>query len=142
MTPVHLDLEISSDLAELERARTFLKEVCLRHMSPPLDEESMCQLELALNEAAANIIEHAYHGRGDRKILIEAEAMENRLMFRLNHWGDAFTPPETVPRPSLEGSSDRGLGLFLIHNLVDEVTYRNEADGSSCVCLVKHRKDT
>ena len=50
------------------------------------------QLELAVNEACSNIMKHAYHGRADQWIHLEAEAFPDRSSIRLHHLGDPFDP--------------------------------------------------
>src|SRR4029078_9331128 len=57
------ELEISSDLNELGRARAFVRAVCRPLPGQALDEESVSQLELAITEAASNVMRHAYRGR-------------------------------------------------------------------------------
>ncbi len=55
----HLVFETSSELAQLSRLRAFVRQVCQDLPPPALDEDSISQLELAVNEAASNIMIHA-----------------------------------------------------------------------------------
>ncbi|MGB0110767.1 MAG: ATP-binding protein, partial [Terriglobales bacterium] len=113
------ELEIRSDLKQLRKAREFVRAFCRNLPGPPLDENSVAALELAIDEAAANIMKHAYHGREDQSIHLEAEAFPGRLAIRLHHFGDAFDP-STAPPPSLDGSRDSGFGIYIIAKSVDE----------------------
>lgn len=133
------ELEIRSDLAELRRAREFVRTVCEERASPPLDDTSIDQLELAITEACSNIIKHAYHGRPDQPIHLEIEVYPGKLSVRLYHRGDSFDPTK-VPPPALDGSRFSGFGLYLISRSVDTVRYYRDDRGRNCVVLVKLRK--
>ena len=40
-----------------------------------------------MTEAASNVMRHAYGGRTDRRIQLEAEAFADRIVVRLHHLG-------------------------------------------------------
>ncbi|HJX10819.1 MAG TPA: SpoIIE family protein phosphatase, partial [Candidatus Binatia bacterium] len=132
------EIEIRSDLKELSRAREFVRTFC-RHLPSPVNKDSVGALELAVNEAASNIMKHAYHGRTDQWIRLDAEAFPNQISFRLHHLGDPFDPSAVSP-PALDGSQESGFGMYLIIQSVDEVRYYRDERGRNCVALVKvHR---
>ena len=133
------ELEIGSDLKQLRQAREFVRAFCRNLPGPPLDEDSVAALELAVNEAASNIMKHAYHGREDQWIHLEAEAFPGRLAIQLHHFGDAFDP-STAPPPPLDGSRESGFGAYIIARSVDEVRYYRDERGRNCIALVKTRK--
>jgi phosphoserine phosphatase RsbU/P len=81
------ELEIVSDLKQLRQARGFVRAFCGDLPGSPLDEDSTAALELAVNEAVSNIMKHAYHGRSDQWIRLEAEAFPDRVLIRLHHLG-------------------------------------------------------
>ncbi len=137
----HTELEVASDLAALALIRTFVRRFCRDLPSPVLDEDDICQLELAVNEAASNIMKHAYRGRTDQPIQIEADAFADRISLRLSHGGEAFDP-ETVKPPAFDGSRESGFGVYLITQSVDEVRYARDERGRNSICLVKKPKDT
>src|SRR5581483_6325910 len=112
---------------------------CSNLAGPPLDEASEGALELAVNEAASNIMKHAYHGRTDQRIHMEAEAFPDRVLIRLHHFGAPFDP-STVPPPQLDGSRESGFGAYIISNSVDNVRYFRDERGRNCVTLTKVRQ--
>jgi len=128
--------EIPSELAQLSRARRFVRDFCRNLPSRPLDEGSVCSLELAVNEAVSNIMKHAYHGRPDQPIRLEAEAFPGRVLIRLRHSGDPFDSPSDA-LPELDLSGESGLGLYLIAVSTDGVRYYHDDRGKSCVELAK-----
>ena len=132
-------LEIRSHFNELSKARDFVREFCCRHAQASLDENDICQLELAVHEAAVNIIRHAYGNRIDQRIVIEALWLDDRLIFRLNYWGRSFDR-DSVPPPVLDGTAEAGFGLHIIDCCVDEATYIQREKGKNTVCLIKQKK--
>lgn len=131
------ETEIGSDLKQLRRSREFVREFCCK-CPAPLDEDRVAALELAVNEAASNIMKHAYHGRTHHWIHIEAEAFRDRISIRLRHLGEPFDPSAAAP-PALDGSRDSGFGAYIITRSVDEVRYYRDERGRNCVVLVKQR---
>ncbi|MBZ5607276.1 MAG: PAS domain S-box protein [Acidobacteriia bacterium] len=138
LTVARREMEITSDLKQLRLAREFVRAFCRDLPGPPLDEDSVSALELAVNEAASNIMKHAYHGRADQWIHLEAAAFPTHLAIRLHHFGDPFDP-STVPPPPLDGSRDSGFGAYIIARSVDEVRYYRDEHGRNCIALVKAR---
>ena len=134
-----LVLEIKSHLDELPRTRDFVREFCCRNVQGSFGEEDIYQLEIAVHEAAVNIIRHAYGNRIDQRIEIEAHWFDDRLIFRLNYWGRSFDR-DSVPAPVLDGTAEAGFGLYMIDCCVDEATYIQSEKGKNTVCLIKQKK--
>lgn len=132
-------LEIRSHLGELPKARGFVREFCCRNAQWSLGEEEICHLELAVHEAAVNIIRHAYGNQTDQQIVIEAHCFDDKLMFRLTNWGQSFDR-NSLPPPVLDGTTEGGLGLHIIDCCVDEATYIQSEKGKNTVCLIKQKK--
>lgn len=132
----HAELEIKSGLEELGRARDFVRDFCRRAPAAPLDDDSIGELVLAANEAASNIMKHAYAGDADQLITIEADAYTDRVAVRLRHLGSPFSP-DSAPAPQFDGSRESGFGAYIIASSVDEVKYYRDSDGRSCVALFK-----
>jgi serine/threonine protein phosphatase PrpC len=65
---VQAQCEVTSAATELTRLRTFVPMFCQELPVRLLDAEGVSQLELAVTEAASNIMRHAYHGRTDQRI--------------------------------------------------------------------------
>ncbi len=132
----HSELEMSSDLDELRRAREFVRAFCRMVPEGLLDQDDVAALELAVNEAASNIMKHAYHGRADQGIQLEADMFPGRVSIRLHHLGDSFDPAAVSP-PALDGSRESGFGIYLIGKSVDEVRRSRDERGRNCITLIK-----
>lgn len=132
------ELEIQSELGELRRARELVTGFCRTRLSPPLDDAALASLVLAVDEAACNVMRHAYRGRTDQRIQLVAEAFPDRVAVRLRYLGAPFDP-SLVPAPSFDGSRESGFGVFLIAQSVDAVRYYRDDLERSCVYLEKRR---
>ena len=132
-------LVIQGDLRDLRRAREFIRSFCGRLPGSWLDQDEIAELELAVSEAASNVIKHVYHEHPDESIYAEAEANANRVTIRLRYRGDAFDP-SVVPPPSFNGTRESGFGLYLIAHSIDDVQYSRDDGGQNCIELIKTRR--
>jgi anti-sigma regulatory factor (Ser/Thr protein kinase) len=99
------------------------------------------QLSLAVDEAATNVIEHAYAGASNRAFEIVYEDRGNDLRIEVVDDG-ARVDPESVPKVDLQRyASERrtgGLGVHLMGKIMDSVTF--ERSGRRNVCRMVKRK--
>lgn len=95
-------------------------------------------IQLAVNEIVANIITHAYADQPDGRVTIVVTVVPEplQLVVDLFDTGSSFDPT-TVPEPNLDDVQIHGYGLFLVHSLMDEVTYTPGPDGN-CWRLIKY----
>ena len=132
-TSSYWSARIESDLKDLEQSRAFVRDVC-RQL--PIAQDAVSALELAVNEAASNIIRHAYHEQSGCQIELEAETVGDSLEIRLYHEGEGFTPDPSY-QPTFDGSRDGGFGLYIIEHCADAVTYARDERGRNYIGLVK-----
>lgn len=129
-------LEINSDLTELPRVRAFVRDLCQQNFDLATVEEELCQVELAITEAVANIIIHAYQRKPDRKIRIKLDLFVNRLSIRLYHRGQTFDPKLVEPT-NLDTPRENRMGLHIIRESMDQVKYYSAEHGENCVHMIK-----
>ena len=134
----HAQYHTVSNPSELSSIRTFIRSFCQRPSTSLLDEERLSQLELAVTEAASNVMRHAYHGRTEQMIRLVADAFTDRVVIRIFHHGTAFDLHLAQP-PAFDGSREGGFGVYIIARSVDEVRYTRDEQGENCICLVKKR---
>ena len=82
---------------------------------------------LAVHEACANIVDHAYDYTNHKEaeqihITLQRACNPCRLIVELEDNGRSFDLT-AVSEPNLDELHESGYGLFLIHQLMDEVTY-------------------
>ncbi|MEA3427677.1 MAG: SpoIIE family protein phosphatase [Thermodesulfobacteriota bacterium] len=127
-------LEITSDLKELGRVRSFIREFCAKTDVSVFDNKRLSLIELAATEVVTNIIKHAYNERSGNPIQINARMSADEVVFEFFDWGKGFDP-KSVSEPVFDGSRDRGFGLHIITNTVNEVLYSRNEQGRNCACL-------
>lgn len=106
-------------------------------------EREIYNIQLASDEAASNIIEHAYAGVSDGYIEISCEVKNGVMTIILVDHGIPFDPSE-VPAPDLTADlSERkigGLGIYLMRKLMDEVHYKAEpAKNRNTLTMIKRK---
>ena len=101
-------------------------------------EAIIYNIQLAAHEACANIIDHAYAGDSERRVLITLTlaGCPRRMIIELHDTGFSFDLA-AVPEPNLDEAHDHGYGLFLMRSLMDEMTYTSRPEGNHWA-LVKH----
>lgn len=107
------------------------------------DEDGTFAVELSVDEAFTNIIEHAYGGEGRGDIDCSVEITDQDLIVSLQDQGRPFDPSK-VPIPNhnvpLEKLKPRGVGLFLMRKMMDEVQFEFTQDRGNVLTMKKHRK--
>ncbi len=92
---------------------------------------------LAVDEAASNIIKHAYRHRTDQPILIHCRVHDDRLEIVLRDFGQKAEPERIKPR-DLKDVKPGGLGVHFIRSSMDEVHYSQEDEKGNRLTLVKY----
>ena len=131
---------LESNLEELKRVRRNVREAALSLPNISLDEESIGELELAVTEAIANIIEHAYHGEKGKKIEFIIEGFADGIQVVFHHWGKSFDPA-AVPPPVFDITAEGGFGLYIISNCVDFVGYATDESSRNTIRLIKNSRN-
>jgi anti-sigma regulatory factor (Ser/Thr protein kinase) len=103
------------------------------------DEAESRAITLAIDEALANVIRHAYHGRTDQRIELHCDAREGELQFRLRDTGDAPDPSLICAR---EVGCDKigGLGTHIIRDVMDTVSYQTGDEGNLFLAVKRLRR--
>ena len=99
------------------------------------------QVALAVDEATTNVIEHAYHGAGDKRVELRLEDRGPELWVEILDSG-ARVDPRRFPEVDLERyKSERrtgGLGVHLMGKIMDSVSFERRARRN--VCRLAKRK--
>lgn len=100
-------------------------------------------IQLATDEAASNIIEHAYDGVTNGVLDISAAMEKDAIKIILIDYGEPYDP-SVIPIPDIKADlSERkigGLGIFLMRKLMDEVHYEPRADKSNVLTMIKRKR--
>jgi serine/threonine-protein kinase RsbW len=127
--------EFPSELSQLAAMRALVRAVCGRAWGAP--SAAVAQLELAVDESAANILLHAYEGKPGPPLELTVEADAAKACVAIYHGGRGFDPT-TVPPPSFDGSRECGFGLYLVRQSVDDVAFVTDERGRHGIRLIKN----
>lgn len=117
------NLQVPSSTENLALIREFVTSV---GRQATLSDEEITQLELAVDEACANVIEHAYGHDITKDVSVRATFDDEKLLISVIDEGRGFDPGN-VQQDSVEelvhARKSGGLGIRLIRTLMDEVRY-------------------
>ena len=106
-----------------------------------LETPDLRKIELAIEEAVVNIIMHAYENK-DGNIEINLSVFEkDRIEIQITDWGPEFNPlfqsyqaQTNVPVEEIE---EGGLGIFLMRQYMDQVSYQREGSANILTLIKK-----
>ncbi|MCS7010529.1 MAG: ATP-binding protein [Anaerolineales bacterium] len=134
-------LTIPARFDQLERVRQFVVQAAYE---AGLNEKAVAAVEMAVDEACSNIIEHAYRGIAGGQIECTCDINERSLTVVLRDYGHPFDIAN-VPPPDLTNDLKRrrvgGLGVFLMRKLMDEVKYQNLGKDGNLLTMVKYLRE-
>lgn len=109
------------------------------------DAKDVYNIQLAADEAASNIIEHAYEGVKNGLLEISCCVKDDVITIIMMDKGKPFDP-SAVPLPDLKADiAERkigGLGIFLMRKLMDEVHFESRRDKSNVLRMTKRRRSS
>jgi anti-sigma regulatory factor (Ser/Thr protein kinase) len=117
-------LHVPSSTENLAMIRDFVSSIGAR---AGLDDAQVLRLALAVDEACANVIEHAYGSEQFHEVTIHGELDNDELSFVIVDTGKHFDPAHLQSESVEELVKQRksgGLGLRLIRTIMDDVQYR------------------
>jgi len=104
-----------------------------------VDRDKIDELVMAVDEACTNAIRHAYGGRDDAPIEIEARVDETWLELQIRDRGETApqerVKPKPLEAPDLEELKPGGLGVGLIYQVFDDVRYCAVEPHGNCVTM-------
>ena len=108
----------------------------------PLTDDVLFDIDLAVEEACANIVQHAYGPDRAGEMEVRVEATEAAIRIMLTDWGQPFEAdaPYLVRDMPVEVRAKGGMGLLLVHEMMDSVTRTpaTSPGGPNVLTLVKH----
>jgi len=130
-----IEIQIPSDLV-FERVVRESAVVVAKYLG--FDEDRVADLQLAVSEAVTNAIEHGNNCDINVKVGVKFFVTSDRLAVQVTdrgQWNMAANEGDSAPDSldmeyRLEHDLTRGMGIFLIQKLVDNVDVRSNAQGT------------
>jgi anti-sigma regulatory factor (Ser/Thr protein kinase) len=127
---------VRNQIAEVASLRQFVSDFWLENrLLPDLEFD----VNLALEEAFINIVQHAFDDRRDHEILVRIALEDGWITLTVDDDGRPFDPMQAVPPDIRSPLGERpigGLGIHLIKNVVDKVEYVRK-EGRNCLVMKK-----
>lgn len=146
----HFELKCRVDSTMLRPLREFVSNVA---RTLGFSEKQVGEIEICVDEACANAIEHAYpktfereFANGGRDLCIEVQYKDDELVVRVRDYGCGASEEMKSRLRDLNDylASDqeryRGLGLYLMHKFMDRVTVQSSPGQGTTVEMTKVRK--
>ena len=132
-----ITIRIRAEVNEIERLNRLVRHFGELHEIP---SRALYSVNLAIDELVTNAILHGFAEPTDQEISIRVEIAEGQLQATVVDEGHEFDPLQ-APAPNLDAPlherSIGGLGVHLVRNLMDHVTY--ERQGVKNVLTVRKR---
>jgi len=135
------NVQYTAKFEYLDEIRDFVGNIARDGGFSPKD---VYNIQLAADEAASNVIEHAYEGVDNGILELSCGMLDDTIRIVLTDHGEPFDPG-LIPMPDLKADlSERrigGLGIFLMRKLMDEVHYESRPEtNSNILTMIKRRR--
>jgi serine/threonine-protein kinase RsbW len=133
-------LHVPSSTENLAMIRDFVGKIGEQAGMSPAD---VGKLKLAVDEACANVIEHAYGSDDTREVTVKAKLDSDAVQIEIVDTGRGFDPM-AIEQADLEQLVSKrksgGLGMRLIQSVMDEVQYQIGPGQKNELRMVKRLK--
>lgn len=134
MEAVRHTILVPADTSKLCELREALVRISEEHGVPP---KAMRRMVLAIDEALANVIEHAHLKDGDKEIELSLEITNDKIEAEIADKGMPFDPCQCGKHWDRNTYPRRGFGLYMIHMIVDSMEYERTSEGRNVLTLTK-----
>lgn len=132
-----IQLKLPGQTDNLEIIREFVSKIARR---VGFHDDDISKIELAVDEACANVVKHAYSTGDVQPIDITINVDDEKFVVNIVDYGQGFNPA-SIKKPDMKQyfkeMKQGGLGIHLMRTLMDEVHFEVDADKGNCVSLVK-----
>lgn len=134
-----LKLAIKNEMSELDGLYATVNQFLTGHQVP---YRSGYAVNLALEELAVNVIRYAYVDDDEHNIDIGLGVIGEQIIVEIRDSGRPFDPRE-APSPDRDADDPEvgGLGLALVIDMVDALTYRRESEKNHVQVCIGIRDD-
>ena len=133
-----MQIKLKASRKNLSDLLSFVEQACTHYK---ISGKTRFDLQLAIEEACVNIMEHGYAGLPPGIIEITFQVRDHHASVDIVDFGHKFDP-RTYPPPDTSSEWDKrpvgGLGVFLITQLMDEVRYSSDTEHGNRLELIKN----
>jgi serine/threonine-protein kinase RsbW len=134
-------LRIPSQTDNLELIREFVSKVARK---VGFKDDAISKIELAVDEACANVIEHAYQKDAKKNIDVAIQIDYQKFTIIITDHGRGFDPRK-IKAPDMKEYLAQmrvgGLGIYLMRTLMDEIDFNVQPGKRNQVIMSKYFLD-
>jgi len=133
-------LHVPSSTENLAMIRDFVKSIGTQS---GMDDMDVARLELAVDEACANVMEHAYDDDTSKEVKIRALVDDRSVQIEVVDTGKGFDPTtveQLKVKDLMTAKRSGGLGMRLMKSFMDEVHYEVQPGVKNELKMVKRLK--
>ena len=123
-------LNVAPDLLSIREIGPWLRECVTGHVADADVEPFAMRAELAMQEVAANIVNHGHVGidpNDHPPIGLDAEITDGALRIEIVDHGTEYEP-EAQPEPEIDTPQVHGYGLMIVRQLTRRFDYARQGD--------------
>ena len=132
------ELRVAATIGNVRQVSGFVRDTAKRLRLP---DDVLFDIDLAVEEASTNIVRHAYGADRAGDIYVRFEAADDAVRITLTDWGLPYhaDPTHLDADAPLEARAEGGMGVLLVHRLMDSVTHQTASapGGPNVLTLVK-----
>ena len=130
-------LSVPSDTQNLSMIRDFVERAVRR---TPIEGPDLDRLKLAVDEACANVMEHAYGHDATKELTVRVSYDLAEVAVEVIDSGPSYDPTQFIPRELTDLQAmkrDGGMGIRLMKMATDDLVWSSDGQGHNCLRLVK-----
>ena len=138
MAVINEQLRVACDTKELVNIRAFVEEVAKQCFA---DHLMVTKVVMAVDEAVANVMEHAYQDAKTGDVSVAIQADDDMFTVTISDHGRRFDPngqPEVDVKNHIRQGKRDGLGIFIIRKIMDEIKYTFTDEQCNVLRMVKY----
>ncbi len=131
-------IRLEADLINLSKARNFISK---KAKEAGADESDITKIEISCDEWCANIIEHSLGSDEHLGFSIECRIEDGKFIIIYENEGERFNPieqDEVDLNDHFSQSKERGLGIYIMKEMMDEIHYEYVQNRINKLTLVKY----
>lgn len=131
---INLPSEFGYERVAMECSASFAQKV-------GFTPEKIEDLKTAVSEACVNAMEHGNKGRPDTRVMVNMNFRDHAFSVTITDQGNGIPAPESMEAPDIDKKmadlqTPRGMGMFLIEQLMDHVEFNKMTQEGHTVKMV------
>ncbi len=94
---------------------------------------------VALGEAVANSMRHAYKGESGHEIRVTIQEDPGKVIFKIRDFGEKIDLSKVEEQPKLPPEKPHGLGIYFMKTIMNEIKYNTDNPEGNELILTKYK---